>query len=201
MLKFMSITGSIVACTATTGTWMKYMLDELEETSMTPHQLVFASIVSVLSTVLVTKMFGPFVTRVSILPPKKSTAVQINKHGLPTFDSILSTTSKPNASAQLQKQQRHLSLSGRVTSETELVFETPGLFGFTTQYTRLSVRDLEPSGKRSRTWNMAAESIQRFNEKGIKTPVTTFTILWKSAQDSPDRQLMEEINSMVGTTS
>ncbi|KAJ2552680.1 hypothetical protein EV175_003220 [Coemansia sp. RSA 1933] len=198
ILKFMSLSGSVAACTATGVTWVKYVLDELEETSMTPHQLVFASVISVMSTVLVTKMFGPFVTRVTMMPPKKATAVQIDKHGLPTFDSILSTVSKQGTSAPLQKQHRHHSLSGRVTSETELVFETPGLLGFTTRCIRLSVRDLEPSVKRSRTWDMSTESIHRRKEQGAKTPVTTFTILWKSAMDSPGRQLMEEINSVVG---
>ncbi|KAJ1665336.1 hypothetical protein IW140_001495 [Coemansia sp. RSA 1813] len=199
MLKFMSLTGSIAGCTATGGTWAQYAMSKLDETDLTPHSLMLASVVSVLSTVLVTKMFGPFVTRVTMLPPKPAKTVQINKHGLPTFDSILSTASKKAASTQ--QQHRHLSLSGRVTSETELVIETPGLLGFTTRHTRLSVRDLQPSGRRSRTWDMAAEAMQRLNEKGIKTPVTTFTILWKSAKDSPDRQLMEEINSIVGSIS
>ncbi|KAJ2663709.1 hypothetical protein IWW48_001190 [Coemansia sp. RSA 1200] len=199
MLKFMSLTGSVAACTATGVTWVQHLQDKVEETDMGPHSLILASVVSLVSTVCVTKMFGPFVTRVTMLPAAKPGAVHIDKHGLPTFDSILSTASRQRT--PVQQQHRHLSLSGRVTSDTELVFETPGLLGFTTRHTRLRVRDLEPSGKRSRTWNIAAAARQRLKENGIKPPINTFTILWKSAKDSQNKQLMEEINTIVGASS
>ncbi|KAJ2624040.1 hypothetical protein GGI26_001833 [Coemansia sp. RSA 1358] len=197
MLKFMSLTGSIAACTATVSTGIAQLQDALGENDLGVHSLALASFVSIMSTVVITKMFSPFVTKVIMLPTASTKSIKIDKHGLPTFESILSASRTKDAAGP--KLNRHFSLSGSATKDTVLVLETPGLFGFNSRHTKVGINDLAPSPKRMRTWDMTATKIRLLREKGIKPPVTTFTIMWRSLKDSPNRRLLEEINSLVGS--
>ncbi|KAJ2727163.1 hypothetical protein GGI07_000047 [Coemansia sp. Benny D115] len=131
-------------------------------------------------------MFGPFVTRIIMLPQKQQAirkGVQLDKHGLPKFDSILRSTMK----------------DGSVGRDTELVIESPGLLGIDTRRTRVCVGDLMGSGRRYRTWDLKPSVVEERRGRGEKVPLETFTILWKSLADSPTKNTMREINNLVGS--
>ncbi|KAJ2796790.1 hypothetical protein H4R21_004575, partial [Coemansia helicoidea] len=148
MLKFMSLTGSAIACTATAGALVAQMRGALEDGDLAPASLVAASAVSVASTVILTRMFGPFVTRITLVPPKRGAGVALDSHGLPKFDSMLAAAARPRASAAAAMKPL---LSGQVTHDTTLVLESPGLLGYTTRRSRVRVSELVPSAARFRT--------------------------------------------------
>ncbi|KAI8326246.1 hypothetical protein GQ54DRAFT_322839 [Martensiomyces pterosporus] len=194
MLKFMSLSGSVAACTATAATALSQSSGQLGEGDLGLLSLVLASSISVASTVAVTKMFGPFVTRIKLLPTARTRGVQIDKHGLPKFDSILSSASSASGKAQGRPM-----LSGSITGDTEIVLESPGLLGFNTRSTQLKIGDLEPAARRFRTWNLTDVAVKQRRQQGVSTPLKTFTIMWKSIRNSPGKKLMQEIDSLVGS--
>ncbi|KAJ2784817.1 hypothetical protein GGI15_002144 [Coemansia interrupta] len=185
MLKFMSLTGSALACTSTAAAAISQYQGQLSDTDLGIVSLALASAVSMASTVAVTKLFGPFVTRITLLPTISKRGMVIDRHGLPKFDSIIANSAKG---------------AGRITADTEVVLHSPGLLGFTTNSTRVRVGDLAPSSRRFRTWELKSEAVAMRKEQGVRTPVTIFTILWKSTRNSPTKRIMEEINSIVGAT-
>ncbi|KAJ1849539.1 hypothetical protein LPJ73_003709 [Coemansia sp. RSA 2703] len=185
MLKFMSLTGSTLACTATAAAAISQSQGQLSDTDLGIVSLALASAVSMASTVAVTRLFGPFVTRITLLPTVSKRGMVIDRHGLPKFDSIISNSPRR---------------AGRITSDTEVVLHSPGLLGFTTNSTRVKVSDLVPSSRRFRTWELKPEAVAMRKEQGVRTPVTIFTILWKSTRNSQTKKIMEEINSIVGAT-
>ncbi|KAJ1719823.1 hypothetical protein LPJ53_005476 [Coemansia erecta] len=185
MLKFMSLTGSTLACTATAAAAISQSQGLLGDADLGIVSLALASAVSMASTVAVTRMFGPFVTRITLLPTVSKRGMVIDRHGLPKFDSIIASSPKG---------------AGRIAADTEVVLHSPGLLGFTTNSTRVRVGDLIPSSRRFRTWELKPEAIAMRKEQGVRTPVTVFTILWKSTRSSPTKRVMEEINSIVGAT-
>ncbi|KAJ1962837.1 hypothetical protein GGI12_002408 [Dipsacomyces acuminosporus] len=141
-------------------------------------------------------MFGPFVTRIKLLPAAKSVGIQIDKHGLPKFDSILSSANRTGAVEGGSVQKRH---SGPITGDAEIVLESPGLLGFNTRTTQLKIKELAPAAKRFRTWEVTSTAIRQRREQGISTPLSTFTIMWKSIRNSPNKKLMQEIDSLIGS--
>ncbi|KAJ2892998.1 hypothetical protein IWW38_003012, partial [Coemansia aciculifera] len=171
MLKFMSLTGTAVACTATAATVTIQAQGQLGEFDLGVVSLVLASSISAVSTFLVTKAFGPFVTRVTLLPPTAGLkGIKLNKHGLPKFDSILtmSGNSSPGGGSAVRPM-----LSGMITHDTEIVIQSPGLLGFNSRFTRLKISDLEPSTRRFRTWELTEEALQQRKLQGVKTPIQT----------------------------
>ncbi|KAJ2744448.1 hypothetical protein GGI20_002956 [Coemansia sp. BCRC 34301] len=195
MLKLMSLAGTAVACTATVASVVVQAQGQLGEFDLSVVSLVLASSISAVSTVLVTKAFGPFVTRVMLVPPTAGPkSIKINKRGLPKFDSMLTMSAGSVNSSAVRPM-----LSGMITHDTEVVIQTPGLLGLNSRFTRLKISDLEPSTRRFRTWELTEEALEQRARQGIKTPLTTFTILWRSLRSSPSKKLMEEIDSLVGS--
>ncbi|KAJ2083222.1 hypothetical protein H4R24_000959 [Coemansia sp. RSA 988] len=192
MLKFMSLTGTIIACTATTATLALQLQGLLEDEDLSLIALLVASAISATSTLVINKAFGPFVTKITLLPASISRGIKLDKHGLPSFDSMLSSA----GSGPAGKATRPL-LSGAITSNTELLMESPGIFGFNTRQSQVRVKDLVHTTRRFRTWDLAPSAVKVRKDQGLRTPVTTFTILWRSLENSPKRRLMEEINNMV----
>ncbi|KAJ2228274.1 hypothetical protein H4R99_007048 [Coemansia sp. RSA 1722] len=188
MLKFMSLTGSTAACTATVAAGVSQSQGNLTETDLNVVSLAFASIVSIASTIAVTRLFGPFVTRITLLPPtaSKQPVVQMDhKHGLPKFDSLLAKSKGKKGMF-------------RLTQDSEIVLHSPGVLGLNTVDTRVRIGDLVPSPRKFRTWDIRPSVVETRKTQGIKTPVTTFTIMWKSVQNSPTKGIMQEINTLVG---
>ncbi|KAJ2750808.1 hypothetical protein GGI19_004888 [Coemansia pectinata] len=195
MLKFMSLAGTAIGCTATAASVVVQAQGQLGEFDLSVVSLVLASSISAVSTILVTKAFGPFITRITLLPPTAGAkGIRINKHGLPKFDSILSMA--PNSAGSLPAARPML--SGMITHDTEIVLQSPGLLGFNSHFTRLKISDLEPSTRRFRTWELTEDALEQRKRLGLKTPIKTFTILWRSLRNSPNKKLMEEIDSLVG---
>ncbi|KAJ2616465.1 hypothetical protein H4S08_000773 [Coemansia sp. RSA 1365] len=192
MLKFMSLTGTVIACTATTATLVLQSQGLLEDDDLSLISLLVASAVSATSTLIINKAFGPFVTKITLLPTSISRGIKLDKHGLPSFDSMLSSA----GSGSPGKATRPL-LSGTITNNTELLMESPGIAGFNTRRSQVRVKDLVHTTRRFRTWDLAPAVIKTRKDQGIRTPVTTFTILWRSLENSPRRKIMEEINNMV----
>ncbi|KAJ1733804.1 hypothetical protein LPJ61_001392 [Coemansia biformis] len=192
ILKFMSLGGAVVACTATAAALVAQMQGVLQDGDLSPASLVVASSVSIASTLVINRMFGPFVTRITLLPSARRAGITVDSHGLPKFDSILSSA-RPGAT----KATRPL-LSGRIANDTTLVLESPGIFGYNTRRSRVSVSELVPSAGRFRTWNLSPAAQDARKLSGTPTPLTTFTVMWKSGGGSTDRQVMEEIRSMIG---
>lgn len=181
LLKFMSATGSIVGCTATAAAAISHYQGTLADTDLGVLPLALASAVSLASTMAVTRMFGPFVTRITLVPPtRKAQGIQINRQGLPKFDSIFQS-------------------SERITLDTRIVLRTPGLLGMTSRDTGARIGELVPAAGRFRTWRLAPSAVSQRRKQGVRVPLTTFTILWKSIRDSPNKELMREINSLVGS--
>ncbi|KAJ1672119.1 hypothetical protein IWW47_001069 [Coemansia sp. RSA 2052] len=190
----MSLTGTAVACTATAASVVIQAQGQLGEFDLGVVSLVLASSISAVSTVLVTKAFGPFVTRITLIPPAAGLkGIKINKRGLPKFDSILSMSANSSGSSAARPM-----LSGMITHDTEVVIQSPGLLGFNSHFTRLKISDLEPSTRRFRTWELTEEALEQRQRQGIKTPIKTFTILWRSLRSSPNKKIMEEIDSLIG---
>ncbi|KAJ1891265.1 hypothetical protein LPJ66_007022 [Kickxella alabastrina] len=180
LLKFMSVTGSALACTATAMSAVTQSQGKLSDNDLGVFSLGLASTISLASTLAVSKLFGPFVTRITLHRAKALANVQRAKSGLPRFDSLLK-----NAKAG-------------VTGDTEVVLQTPGLLGFNSRHTRVKVNDLVASSLRFRTWEMEPSAVAARRERGERTPVTTFTILWKSLHNSPNKNIMQEINVLIG---
>ncbi|KAJ1891882.1 hypothetical protein LPJ66_006667 [Kickxella alabastrina] len=180
LLKFMSVAGSTLACTATAMTAVTQSQGKLSDNDLGVFSLGLASTISLASTLAVSKLFGPFVTRITLRRAKTLANVQRAKSGLPRFDSLLK-----NAKAG-------------VTGDTEVVLQTPGLLGFNSRHTKVKVNDLVASSLRFRTWEMEPSAVAARRERGERTPVTTFTILWKSLHNSPNKNIMQEINVLIG---
>ncbi|KAJ2827779.1 hypothetical protein FBU31_003084 [Coemansia sp. 'formosensis'] len=194
MLKFMSLAGTAIGCTATAASVVIQAQGQLGEFDLGVVSLVLASSISAISTVLVTKAFGPFITRITLMPPAAGVkGIKINKRGLPKFDSILSMAPTSSGMPAVRPM-----LSGMITHDTEIVLQSPGLLGFNSHFTRLKISDLEPSTRRFRTWELTEDAIEQRKRLGLKTPIKTFTILWRSLRNSPTKRLMEEIDSLVG---
>ncbi|KAJ2786116.1 hypothetical protein H4R18_000148 [Coemansia javaensis] len=192
LLKLMSVAGSAVACTATGAALAAQSLGTLGDDDLSVASLAAASSVSVASTLAITRMFGPFVTRITLLPPGSGAAVRASKSGLPRFDAMLAAPKAGPVRAA-----RPL-LSGQVTNDSVLVLESPGFLGYTTRVSRVAVSDLVPAAQRYRTWNLSPASLADRKARGIPTPLTTFTVMWKSSPATPARRMMEEVNSLVG---
>ncbi|KAJ2025194.1 hypothetical protein IWW57_003465 [Coemansia sp. S610] len=191
----MSLAGTTVGLTATAASVAIQAQGQLGEFDLGVFSLVLASSMSAVSTLLLTKAFGPFVTRITLLPPTAGVkGIKLNKHGLPKFDSILSMA-PTNADIPAVRPM----LSGMITHDTEIVLQSPGLLGFNSHYTQLKIRDLEPSTRRFRTWELTEEALEQRKHQGLKTPITTFTILWRSMRNSSTKRLVEEIDSLVGS--
>ncbi|KAJ1867302.1 hypothetical protein LPJ78_001107 [Coemansia sp. RSA 989] len=192
MLKFMSLAGTGIACTSTVAVAAAQSSESLEDTDLNTASMVLASLISISSTLIVTKMFGPFVTRITLIPSAQIKSSKINAGGLPKFDSILS-------SAHASKSAQGL-LSGRINNNTELLMETPGLLGFSSQTTRVRITEMVPSIKRFRTWELTSAAVAARKKQGVKTPQRVFTVFWRQLKDSPNRKILEEINAMIGPT-
>ncbi|KAJ1807254.1 hypothetical protein LPJ75_004850, partial [Coemansia sp. RSA 2598] len=187
MLKFMSLAGSTAACAATAAAGISQTQGSLNDADLNVVSLALASIVSVASTVAVTKLFGPFVTRITLLPTASKRAVQADRRALPRFDSLLAQSPSKNGVA-------------RLSGDSEIVLHSPGILGLNTVDTRVRIGDLVPSSRKFRTWDIKPSAIEARKKQGLRTPVTTFTIMWKSAQSTPTKSIMEEINTLVGTS-
>ncbi|KAJ2846646.1 hypothetical protein J3B02_004360, partial [Coemansia erecta] len=184
MLKFMSLTGSTVACTATVAAGISQYQEKLGDSDLNVVSLALASLVSVASTVAVSKLFGPFVTRITLLPTTVSKqAVQIDKRALPRFDSLMAQSSSKSRVV-------------RLTEGSEIILHSPGLLGLNTVDTRVRIGDLMPSSRKFRTWDIRPSVLETRKRQGLGTPVTSFTIMWKSVQGSPTKKIMEEINTL-----
>ncbi|KAJ2451195.1 hypothetical protein EV183_003779 [Coemansia sp. RSA 2336] len=192
MLKFMSLAGTGIACTATVAVAAAQLSGALEDTDMNTASMVLASLISISSTLVVTKTFGPVVTRITLIPSAQIKSCRADARGLPKFDSILS-------SAHASKTAQGL-LSGRINNNTELLMETPGLLGFNSQTTRVRITEMVPSIKRFRTWELTSAAVAARKRQGIETPQRVFTVFWKELKDSPSRKILEEINAMIGPT-
>ncbi|KAJ2713056.1 hypothetical protein H4R19_002439 [Coemansia spiralis] len=194
MLKFMSLTGSAVACTATAAALVAQMQGVLGDGDLAPASLVVASTVSVASTVALGRMFGPFVTRITLVPPARRAGMSLDSHGLPRFDSMLAAAQPRTGAAAAMKPM----LSGQVTNDTTLVLETPGLFGYNSRQSRVLVSELVPAATRFRTWKLSHAAREARKLAGTRTPLEKFTVLWKSGGSVADMQAMDDIRSMIG---
>ncbi|KAJ2641197.1 hypothetical protein IW137_003172 [Coemansia sp. RSA 1287] len=188
MLKFMSLTGATIACTATVGVTIAQSAGKLSDDELGVVSLLVASVVSVASTLAVNRMFGPFVTRVTLLPARPVT-MRADSHGLPKFDSILSRAQTSSAQGLLK---------GRVSSSTELLLESPGVLGINSRTTRVQISDLMPSARGFRTWELTRAAQAARAKANVPTPLTSFTVLWKTLKSSPNRDIMQEISTMIG---
>ncbi|KAJ2822229.1 hypothetical protein IWW50_004301 [Coemansia erecta] len=186
----MSVTGAAIACTATVAVGAAQTSGALEDADMSMISMLAASLVSVASTLVVNKTFGPFVTRITLLPATKpAVGAKLDAHGLPKFDTIL-TQARGSSTRGL--------LASRVTNDTELLIESPGVLGINSRTTRVRIKDLVPSARNFRTWELTRASIAERREKKQPTPLTNFTVLWKTLKSSPNKDIMQEINSMIG---
>ncbi|KAJ2850383.1 hypothetical protein IWW36_001935 [Coemansia brasiliensis] len=193
MLKFMSLTGTAIACTSTVAVAAAQSSGNLEDTDLNTVSMVLASLISISSTLIITKMFGPFVTRITLIPSAQIKSSKVDARGLPKFDSILSSAHASKKSAQGL-------LSGRINNNTELLMETPGLLGLNSQTTRVRITELIPSIKRFRTWELTSVAVAARKKQDIETPQRVFTVFWRQLKDSPNRKILEEINAMIGPT-
>ncbi|KAJ2325813.1 hypothetical protein GGH92_010371, partial [Coemansia sp. RSA 2673] len=167
MLKFMSLAGTAMACTATAVAALTQAQGQLGESDLGAVSLALASSVSIASTVAVTKMFGPFVTRVTLIPRTASTkGIRLDRHGLPKFDSILSSAATAGLSSGPGSAAVRPMLSGRIAHDTEIVLQSPGLLGFNSHYTRVMIGDLESSSRRFRTWELTADALDQRKRQG-----------------------------------
>ncbi|KAJ2657046.1 hypothetical protein IW148_005362 [Coemansia sp. RSA 1199] len=187
MLKFMSLTGATIACTATAAVTIAQSAGKLSDDELGIVGLLVASVVSVASTLAVNRMFGPFVTRVTLLPARPVT-IRADSHGLPKFDTILSRAQASSAQG----------LKGRVSSSTELLLESPGVLGINSRTTRVQISDLTPSARGFRTWELTRAAQAARAKANVPTPLTSFTVLWKTLKSSPNRDIMQEISTMIG---
>ncbi|KAJ1847661.1 hypothetical protein LPJ70_001421 [Coemansia sp. RSA 2708] len=190
MLKFMSLTGATIACTATAAVAATQASGSLDDADLSMISMLAASLVSVTSTLIINKAFGSFVTRIVLLPTTHARGVKLDARGLPKFDSILST-SRPNSSAQGM-------LSGRIFNDTEMLMESPGVLGLNSRTIQVRIQDLVPSAKSFRTWELTPALLAARSAQKQPTPLTSFTVLWKTLKPSPRRKIMEEISSMIG---
>ncbi|KAJ1956399.1 hypothetical protein EC988_001367 [Linderina pennispora] len=199
MLKAMSLGGSLLACSVTGGVMYAQSQGQLQDDDLSTSTLVMATSVSLLSTFAVSRLFSPFVIRVTLLPARRVQGIQLDKHGLPKFDSIISTGQKHAAKAGSDSKVQALLARG-VTSDSELVFETPGFFGLNTKTTRLRIRDLKPSSTKIRTWDVKESAWERMKqEKAAPMPLKKYTIMWKSSKNTPNRRIMQDIDSLIGS--